>query len=420
MTFYNGYGNEIAMPAGGGVWTRRVIANPNLADPAKFTIGLLGANGVVNTAQGGCNTSDFIPVTPGKILSCGFIHKYRHNPWFEATVWCAYCTRYVFFGGDKTTVVAENKIDLAEGSMTGVVVPNGAVYVRASWNQYGGSYYFYPAKSPEKCFVHLADSPTTAPMYWYEGNAERSYIPSESVGYTRPAPYLGKTWALFGDSLTDAYGGKGWDASTQSTGGVGWTKDNTYVGWTGQLWASRIASELGLSIDNRAKSGSNINDGANGNYTGVSGIKMLDAYIAEVESGAAQCADYITVGFGSNTRTDQIGTISDDAAVVTSVYGAMKYFIERLRYLQKNYNQSMVFGFVLPPQSSWGQGNTRITEGRAAMLAVLNTDQYAVPYCDLWTQSGICLDQMTDGIHVASIESNNLYFHAMRRFLMGL
>ena len=126
----------------------------------------------------------------------------------------------------------------------------------------------------------------------------------------------------------------------------------------------------------------------------------------------------ITIGFGSNTRTAQIGSMEDDSSVVTSVYGAMKYFIERLRYLQKNYNQRMVFGFVLPPQSSWG--DSRITAGRAAMLEVLNSDHYAVPYCDMWTQSGICLDQMTDGIHVASIESNNLYYHAMRRFMMGL
>jgi hypothetical protein len=97
-----------------------------------------------------------------------------------------------------------------------------------------------------------------------------------------------------------------------------------------------------------------------------------------------------------------------------------KYFIEKLRYLQKNYNQKMVFGFVLPPQSSWGESDPRITSGRAAMLEVLNTDEYAVPFCDMWKESGICLDQMTDGIHVASIESNNLYYHAMRRFLMGL
>lgn len=139
-----------------------------------------------------------------------------------------------------------------------------------------------------------------------------------------------------------------------------------------------------------------------------------------MEAGTTECADYITVGFGSNTRTDQIGTNADTSDAKTSVYGAMKYFIEKLRYLQKNYNQKMVFGFVLPPQSSWGEGNTRITEGRAAMLEVLNTDDYAVPYCDMWKESGICLSQMTDGIHVASIESNNLYYHAMRRFIMGL
>ena len=413
------HGKLIAV-AGGGAFTQRVIENPNLADPGKFTIGLIGSNGTVNTAQTGCNTSDFIPVTPGKIMSCGFIHKYRHNPWFEATVWCEYCIRYVFFGSDTTTVIATGEIALVQGAMRGVEVPSGAAYVRVSWNVSGGSYYFYPAQNPEKCFVHLADAPTTAPKCWFADNVEKTYIPVESVGYTYQPPYAGKKWVLFGDSLTESYAGKGWDAESANTGGVGWTPDNTYVAWTGQLWGSRIASELGLTIDNRAKSGSNINDGTNGNYTDVSGIRILDTYIAEVEAGTTECADYITVGFGSNTRTDQIGTNADTSDTKTSVYGAMKYFIEKLRYLQKNYNQKMVFGFVLPPQSSWGEGNTRITEGRAAMLEVLNTDDYAVPYCDMWKESGICLDQMTDSIHVASIESNNLYYHAMRRFIMGL
>lgn len=420
MAFYDGKGNIIATSGNSDVLTQRMIENPNLADPSKFTIGLIGVNGVVNTKQTGCSTSDFIPVTTGKIMSCGFIHTFKHNPWFEAAVWCGYCIAYVFFGSDKSTVVASGEVSLAQNSMTGVEVPSGAAYVRVSWAPQGGSYYFYPAQTPEKCFVHLADAPTTAPMHWYADAIEKAYIPSELVGYTYQPPYAGKKWVLFGDSLTDSYAGKGWDASTQNTGGAGWTPEDTYVSWTGHLWASRIARELGLTIDNRAKSGSNIYYGEGYTYADVNGCIMLDAYIAEVEAGTTECADYITVGFGSNTRTQDIGTNADASETKTSVYGAMKYFIEKLRYLQKNYNQRMVFGFVLPPQSSWGEGNTRITDGRAAMLEVLGTDDYAVPYCDLWKESGICLDQMTDGIHVASIESNNLYYHAMRRFMMGL
>lgn len=410
-------GKVIAVSGDTAVLTHRIIENPNLADPSKFTVGVLDISTGAITAHGAYNTTDFIPVTPGQIMSGGFIQKYKHNPWFEATAWCEYCGYYVFFADDKTSVISGGEVDLVQGSMTGVKVPENAAFVRVSWSPQG---YLYPVQTPEKCFVHLADAPTTAPMYWFADNIEKTYIPTNIVGYTYQPPYAGKKWVLFGDSLTDACAGKGWDEETNTVGGIGWTPDNLYSAWTGQLWASRIASELGMSIDNRAKSGSNINDGANGNYTEVSGIKILDAYIAEVEAGTTECADYITIGFGSNTRTDQIGTSADTSETKTSVYGAMKYFIEKLRYLQRYYNQKMVFGFVLPPQSSWGEGNTRITDGRTAMLEVLSTDDYAVPYCDMWKESGICLEQMADGIHVYTIESNNLYYHAMRRFMMGL
>ena len=417
MTFYNGYGNEIKLSAGNeAILTQRVVENPNLADPDAYEVGWVGTDGKLSTANTGTRTTDYIPCTPGQIVTVGGIASYNHNPWFTATACHTGCLGYCFFDGNKKAIGGASS---RPNVSSGITVPAGAGFIRVTFftdAAAGGM----DVNHLEMMFVHVGDSLCTDPKRWFEDNVEKSYIPVETVGYTYPPPHFGKKWVLFGDSLTDAYAGKGWDASPQSTGGVGWTKDNTRVEWTGQLWASRIASELGLSIDNRAKSGSNINDGANGTYTDVSGIKMLDAYIAEVESGAVECADYITVGFGSNTRGDQVGSTNDGPTVVTSVYGAMKYFIERLRYLQKNYNQHMVFGFVLPPQSSWGQGNTRITEGRAAMLAVLNTDQYAVPYCDMWTESGICLDQMTDGIHVASIESNNLYYHAMRRFVMGL
>lgn len=413
-------GKIIALSDDSAVLTHRRIENPNLADPASFEVGLLNANGTINTAQVGCATSPFYPVIPGQIISTGYITAFTQNPWFKATTFYEAYRAYVFFAEDKTTIVkADASTDYSQSNkVTGLTVPYGAAYVRVSWKQ--GAGYTYPNATPERYFLCVGDSPQIAPTYYFERGIEKTYIPAESVGYTIQPPYAGKKWVLFGDSLTDAYAGKGWEESTQSTGGEGWTKENTYVAWTGQLWASRIASELGLSIDNWAKSGSNINDGTNGNYTDVSGIRILDAYIAEVEAGTTDCADYITIGFGSNTRGDQIGTNEDTSETKTSVYGAMKYFIEKLRYLQKNYNQKMVFGFVLPPQSSWGEGNTRITEGRTAMLEVLNTDEYAVPYCDMWKESGICLDQMTDGIHVASIESNNLYYHAMRRFMMGL
>lgn len=412
------HGNPITVPGNGSVTlAQHIIKNPNLANPHLFNGGLLTATGGFSTSNTAGATTDYIPCSPGQIVTVGGITGYNHNPWFVATGANLNCYGYYFYDSDKNPVSGATSRPSVSG---GITVPDGASYIRVSF--YGGAAAggVYYGQNPEDAFVHVGDSLCTEPKRWFEGNIEKEWIPVDSVGYTYQPPYAGKRWVLFGDSLTDSYAGKGWDETTQSTGGVGWTPDNTRVAWTGQLWASRIASELGMSIDNRAKSGSNIYYGEDYTYADVNGCIMLDAYIAEVEAGTTECADYITIGFGSNTRTQDIGTNEDTSETKTSVYGAMKYFIEKIRYLQKNYNQKMVFGFVLPPQSSWGEGNTRITDGRTAMLEVLNTDEYAVPYCDMWTESGICLDQMTDGIHVASIESNNLYYHAMRRFMMGL
>jgi hypothetical protein len=35
-------------------------------------------------------------------------------------------------------------------------------------------------------------------------------------------------------------------------------------------------------------------------------------------------------------------------------------------------------------------------------------------------ESGITVDMLPDGVHISSRQANNLYYHAMRRFLMGL
>lgn len=124
-------GKVIAV-TGGGVFTQRIVENPNLADPSKFTIGLLSANGSINTAQAACNTTDFIPVTPGKIATFGFIKSYNHNPWFAATKWAERCSTYVFFGEDKSAVVSSGSVSLTANDAVGVVIPEGAAYVRAS------------------------------------------------------------------------------------------------------------------------------------------------------------------------------------------------------------------------------------------------------------------------------------------------
>ena len=211
------------------------------------------------------------------------------------------------------------------------------------------------------------------------------------------SPLVGSRWVLFGDSLTDNYGGH--DRASQ-------------------YFAAKIANEFNLAFDNRAKSGSNIYAGGSGNYTSVSGIVMLDAYLAEIEAGTTEQADYITVAFGTNTFGAQMGTNEDTSETNTSVYGATKYFIENIREKVPN----AVLGFVLSPRQDWGSADPStvrdVDGGRAAIKAVC--DEYGVPYIDMSTQSGITVAMLPDGIHISSDQSQKLYYHAMRRFMMGL
>lgn len=211
------------------------------------------------------------------------------------------------------------------------------------------------------------------------------------------SPLAGSRWVLFGDSLTDNYGGH--------------DKSSNY-------FAAKIANEFNMNFDNRAKSGSNIYAGGSGNYTAVSGIVMLDAYLAEIEAGTTEQADYITVAFGTNTFKDQLGTHDDTSATNTSVYGATKYFIEKIREKVPN----AVMGFVLSPRQDWGsfdaQGARDLNGAREAIKTVC--DDYGVPYIDMSTQSGITVDMLPDGIHISNDQSQKLYYHAMRRFMMGL
>lgn len=212
------------------------------------------------------------------------------------------------------------------------------------------------------------------------------------------SPLNGGKWVLFGDSLTDNYGGH--DKSSQ-------------------YFAAKIANEFNLDLDNRAKSGSNIYAGGSGNYTSVSGIVMLDAYLAEIEAGTTEQADYITVAFGTNSFGTDIGTSEDMSETYTaSVYGATRYFIENIRETVPN----AVLGFVLSPRQDWGtydpSGARDLNGARTAIKAVC--DEYGVPYIDMSTQSGITVDMLPDGIHISSDQSQRLYYHAMRRFMMGL
>lgn len=213
-----------------------------------------------------------------------------------------------------------------------------------------------------------------------------------------PSPLAKAKWMLFGDSLTDAYGGHD---------------------LTGKYFASKIAREFGMTLDNRAMDGSNIYRGGSGNYVSSSGMIKLDELVAEIDAGTTEQPDYITIAFGTNSFAAQIGTNADTSETDTSVYGAAKRFIEVLR----EKCPKSVFGFVLSPKQQWPQssdpsGLRAIDAARAAIKAVC--DDYGVPYIDMSTQSGITVAMLPDGIHISNDQSQNLYYHAMRRFVLGL
>lgn len=230
------------------------------------------------------------------------------------------------------------------------------------------------------------------PNYHDDGSKYYAMLTSASK-----SPLVGAKWTLFGDSLTDNYGGHD---------------------LTGSYFATKIAREFNMSFDNRAKSGSNIYRGGSGNYVSVSGMIKLDEFIAEIEAGTTEQPDYITIAFGTNSFAAQIGTDEDTSMTDTSVYGATKRFIEVLRAKCPK----SVFGFVLPPKQNWGGADPSKTRAVDAARTAIKTvcDSYGVPYIDMSTQSGITVDMLPDGIHISNDQSQNLYYHAMRRFMIGL
>ena len=88
-------------------------------------------------------------------------------------------------------------------------------------------------------------------------------------------------------------------------------------------------------------------------------------------------------------------------------------------------------GFVLPMQGDWVTWNPSasgkdIKGNHDAIKAVLGLPEYAVPYIDMYCESGIVPAMLpneqypTDTIHPRSDWAQELYYRAMRRFLMGL
>ena len=214
------------------------------------------------------------------------------------------------------------------------------------------------------------------------------------------SPLCGAKWVIFGDSVSDNFGGDSRD---------------------GDGFISKISREFGLIPDNRAKSGSNINDGDE-SYSNLCGINMLDAFLREIEEGTTEQPGYITIAYGHNSYGSHVGTTEDTSSDHrNSICGSMKYFIEKIR----EKCPGTVFGFVLPYQADWSKasspdGNKDIAAGRKAMLSVLQMEGYQVPYIDMWTQSGITVDMLPDAIHPSSDQAKILYYHCLRRFMMGL
>jgi len=402
MAIYDIDGNPITSGGDSGKVKTRLVSNPNLADPDKFVIGLLNANGTINTAQAGCVTTDFIPCTAGQIVSAGMIMTFNHNPFFVCTGFREVSRARVFYDANKTVVsgVSEN-YNSSDNVMNGLTAPNNTAYVRISFG--GANVPSPPVTYPERCFVHIASAPTTAVEMFYSGNAEKIEA-TDSQTWEK----WGQTWTMFGDSLTDSYGGHSWDESTSPVGGEGWKDTEDRVPWTGYFWASDIARRHGYIMDNRAKSGSNIY--VSRVYTDVSGVYILDAFLAELEAGTIEEPDLITVGFGANSVPDEIGTNSDTSATTNTLYGGTKYFIEKLN--EKCPNARKIY-ILHPLQTGW-----RDTDGtaRAAMKTVF--DAYNVEYVDMSMHSGITTDMLPDGLHVSSIEANKQYGRFLESYMM--
>lgn len=409
MSVFDINGNEINRTKS------HAVDNPNLADPANFTVGLLNADGTINTAQTSCATTDYIPCTAGKLVCAGQIISANRNPWYLCTSFKEVTRARVFYDSDKAVISGASENYYSDNNvMTGVLAPSGTAFVRVS---FGGSYApSNPVSNKESCFVHIADTAYSHPTLYFPNGVE-TLIADDSQLWDK----WGKTWTLFGDSLTDSYGGHGWDMSTSPVGGPGWKNAadpmavESRVPWTGYFWCSAIARELGLIVDNRGKSGSNINIGNNGSYADVCGVNILDTFLAEITNGATP-PDFITIGFGTNNIASQVGTDADDSTVKTSTYGATKYFIEKIR--EKCPYTSL--GFVLPPPGDWTGVSTvkDIDSARNAIKTVC--ESYKVPYVDMNDCANITVDMLPDKIHVSSKEANAAYMHAMRAFMAKL
>lgn len=299
-----------------------------------------------------------------------------------------------------------------------VLIPQNASYVRCAWNiSYNG------VRTCELWqfgvfIVDAADGTIPFEPFYSEGTPKSVYLRQNNFRFSDAPLLYGKKWTLFGDSLTDSFGGHDWQKSSYSKGEYGTIGDETDVPWTDYFFASKIAREFGLTIDNRAKAGSNMCIPLASQWVSVAGINILNEFIAEIDAETVEQPDIITIAFGTNAYDNYIGTDADDSTVTTaSYYGATKYFIEKLR----EKCPKSAFGFVLPPVADWVNDSGKQAGVPLARIAIKTVcEEYGVPFIDMSKESGITADMLPDGVHISSHQANNLYYHAMRRFVMGL
>lgn len=370
----------------------------NLCNPEKFVYGYL--NGATfDESSKTWITTDYIDIEGGaylyaeRLTSAGAVEMYVN--------------RISFYDFDKVYISGASVQEAA------IEIPDKAKYVRCCWNYSSCGVQTYPYNMRFH-FVGTADDNTAAYLpfeYYYADKAAyiRAELKADHIPLMQYSPHRGRHLVAFGDSLTDSYGGH--DLNKIPYNGDFSEDDMPLV---------KICHEFGMTLDNRANSGSNLTTHATTGYTDVNGCAMLDAYVAEVNAGTAQAPDYLLIAFGTNEYEQYAGTADNTSAETDYFSGAMKYFIETIR---ANF-PGCVFGFVLPPQCDWSVSDNTYknpSKARAVALEVLAQDEYAVPYIDMWTQSGITAAMASDGVHVNKEGAGKiLYYHALRRFVMGL
>lgn len=409
--FFDGNGNEIQIDGGN---LSQVVAPKNctffegeyptfsnLFNPESIAYGLLSATaGTVD----GSNTGWFYNADPINVEGRAYLYCERYT---SAGVTEFYVNRVAFYDADM------NFISGASVATAAIAVPEGAKYVRCCWADISCAVNNYPYNLKFH-FVGVADdnSAKCLPFEYYYANKYDfiwAEIKPENIPMVNYSPFRGKHLVVFGDSLMDGYGG-------HTLHNVPYNGDDS----ANDLPLVKICHEFGMTLDNRAKSGSNISTHVTQGYTNVNGKAMLDVYITEVNAGTAKAPDYMLIAFGTNEYTANAGTAENTSGETDYFSGAMKYFIETVR---TNF-PGCVFGFVLPPQCDWSLAGVTYKSpaaARDAALAVLAQDGYAVPYIDMWTESGITADMASDGVHVNREGTGKiLYYHALRRFMLGL